>query len=197
MLWRNCFQYPGAWGDGGDLFNSSINGSLCGGGLPVAKSSRSVSPSFAPARTNRCRRAAEAHQLALDRTRCAGRQRHLAPQSHPVLRFHRRSRAGCAISRVASIAAPRSGLDRHSHSVPVSERWWSVEVGGVGRSGFEQPLGKADMCRSAGLVESGMVALGHPASMSGPSFIAGRAAVFFSLAIHRHRPAIRSGRSAK
>ena len=31
------------------------------------------------------RRAAEAHQLALDRRRRAGQQRHLAPQSHPVL----------------------------------------------------------------------------------------------------------------
>ena len=31
------------------------------------------------------RRAAEAHQLALDRRRRAGQQRYLAPQSHPVL----------------------------------------------------------------------------------------------------------------
>jgi hypothetical protein len=32
-------------------------------------------------------RAAEAHQLALDRSRRACQQRHLAPQSHPVLPF--------------------------------------------------------------------------------------------------------------
>jgi len=50
------------------------------------------------------RRAAESHQLALDRRRRAGQQRYLAPQSHPVLPFHRRSPAGCAISRAASIA---------------------------------------------------------------------------------------------
>ena len=32
-------------------------------------------------------RAAEAHQLALEGSRRAGQQRHLAPQSHPVLPF--------------------------------------------------------------------------------------------------------------
>ncbi len=35
------------------------------------------------------RRAAEAHQLALDRSRRAGQQRYLAPQSDPALPFHR------------------------------------------------------------------------------------------------------------
>ena len=51
------------------------------------------------------RRAAEAHQLAFDRSRRAGQQRYFVLESNCVLPFLRWLRALCGISRPVSIAA--------------------------------------------------------------------------------------------
>jgi len=42
----------------------------------------SVSTTLAPSRTTDAPRAAEAHQLALERSRCTGQQRYLALEPH-------------------------------------------------------------------------------------------------------------------